>query len=134
MAWQTAAVDSGSPNPGRQRSGHRDSRRFLAEWRFDFPLSVSYCRPEIRFHPSSYVHSVNDFPRFPTAAFPSGPGRLDPRWLGAAALLVLLAAGLARGIYTVGPESVGVIQRFGRFVGTVQAKLPVGLATPPVST
>ena len=60
-------------------------------------------------------------------------GSLDPRWIGWLALLVLLAAGLARGVYTVGPESVGVIQRFGRFVGTVgpglRFKLPFGIDT-----
>ena len=58
---------------------------------------------------------------------------IDPRWIGVVALLALLAAGLARGIYTVGPESVGVIQRFGRFVGTVgpglRFKLPFGIDT-----
>jgi membrane protease subunit HflK len=51
--------------------------------------------------------------------------------LGALALLFL--AGLARGVYTVGPESVGVVQRFGRFVGTVDPglrfKLPFGIDT-----
>ena len=51
--------------------------------------------------------------------------------VAAAALLAL--AGLARGVYTVGPESVGVIQRFGRFVGTVgpglRFKLPFGIDT-----
>ena len=60
-------------------------------------------------------------------------GAIDPRWIGGLALLVLLAAGLARGVYTVGPESVGVIQRFGRFVGTVgpglRFKLPFGIDT-----
>ena len=48
-------------------------------------------------------------------------------------MLVFLGAGLARGIYTVGPESVGVIQRFGRFIGTVgpglRFKLPFGIDT-----
>ncbi len=72
-------------------------------------------------------------PAFGSGTFPTGPGRLDPRWLAAVALLVLLGAGLARGIYTVGPESVGVIQRFGRFVGTVgpglRFKLPFGIDT-----
>jgi membrane protease subunit HflK len=63
---------------------------------------------------------------------PAAPA-IDPRWIGVLALLALLAAGLARGIYTVGPESVGVIQRFGRFVGTVgpglRFKLPFGIDT-----
>ncbi len=58
---------------------------------------------------------------------------VDPRWLGAAALLLLLAVGLARGVYTVGTESVGVIQRFGRYAGTVgpglRFKLPFGIDT-----
>jgi membrane protease subunit HflK len=52
-------------------------------------------------------------------------------WVAAAALGLLLVAGLARGIYTVGTESVGVVQRFGRFVGTtgpgLHLKLPFGI-------
>jgi membrane protease subunit HflK len=55
------------------------------------------------------------------------------KWLVAAAALLLVISGLARGVYTVGPESVGVIQRFGRFVGTVGSglrfKLPFGIDT-----
>ncbi len=54
----------------------------------------------------------------------------------AAALLVALLAGLARGVYTVGPESVGVVQRFGKFIGTVgpglRFKLPFGIDTVTV--
>ncbi len=54
----------------------------------------------------------------------------------AAALLVALIAGLARGVYTVGPESVGVVQRFGKFIGTVgpglRFKLPFGIDTVTV--
>lgn len=76
---------------------------------------------------------MSNRPPFRTPSIPIGPGQLDPRWLGAAALVVLFAAGLARGIYTVGPESVGVIQRFGRFIGTVgpglRFKLPFGIDT-----
>lgn len=71
--------------------------------------------------------------KFASGPFPRGPVRLDPRLIGAAALLLLLAGGLARGVYTVGPESVGVIQRFGRLVGTVgpglRFKLPFGIDT-----
>jgi len=55
------------------------------------------------------------------------------QWLAAAAAGLLLLAGLARGVYTVGPESVGVIQRFGRSIGTVgpglRFKLPFGIDT-----
>ena len=62
-----------------------------------------------------------------------GPGGFDFRGLAALALLALLAAGLARGVYTVGPESVGVVQRFGRFIGTVgpglRFKVPFGVDT-----
>jgi membrane protease subunit HflK len=72
-----------------------------------------------------------EFPQFPRRpALPSGGGISLP-WVAAAALAVLLVAGLARGIYTVGTESVGVIQRFGRFVGTtgpgLHFKLPFGI-------
>jgi membrane protease subunit HflK len=72
-----------------------------------------------------------EFPQFPRRpALPSGGGISLP-WVAAAALAVLLVAGLARGIYTVGTESVGVVQRFGRFVGTtgpgLHFKLPFGI-------
>jgi membrane protease subunit HflK len=60
-------------------------------------------------------------------------GGLPIRWAVGAALAVMLLAGLARGVYTVGPESVGVVQRFGRFIGTVgpglRFKLPFGIDT-----
>ena len=60
-------------------------------------------------------------------------GGLPIRWAIGAALAVMLLAGLARGVYTVGPESVGVVQRFGRFIGTVgpglRFKLPFGIDT-----
>ena len=83
--------------------------------------------------PGTSGSPVNDPRQFRQPQFPSGFGGLDPRWLGGLALLVLLGAGLARGIYTVGPESVGVIQRFGRFIGTVgpglRFKLPFGIDT-----
>jgi membrane protease subunit HflK len=58
-------------------------------------------------------------------------GGLSLPGLAAGAFALLLVAGLARGIYTVGTESVGVIQRFGRFVGTtgpgLHFKLPFGI-------
>jgi membrane protease subunit HflK len=60
-------------------------------------------------------------------------GGIDPRGLALGALALLFLAGLARGVYTVGPESVGVVQRFGRYVGTVDPglrfKLPFGIDT-----
>ncbi len=49
----------------------------------------------------------------------------------AGGIALLAVAGLSRGVYTVGPESVGVIQRFGRSIGTVDPglrfKLPFGI-------
>ncbi len=76
-----------------------------------------------------------DVPRFSnqsrTPGFPAGG--VPIKWLVVTAVAVLLGSGLARGVYTVGPESVGVIQRFGRFVGTVgpglRFKLPFGIDT-----
>jgi len=76
----------------------------------------------------------------PSARFPDDfqlprmpQGGLPVQWLAAVAALLFLGTGLARGIYTVGPESVGVVQRFGRFVGTVgpglRFKLPFGIDT-----
>ena len=76
-----------------------------------------------------------EFPRFPNQPqFPRLPaGGLPLPALFTAALALLLLAGLARGVYTVGPESVGVVQRFGRFIGTtgpgLRFKLPFGIDT-----
>ena len=60
-------------------------------------------------------------------------GGLPIRWAIGAALAMMLLAGLARGVYTVGPESVGVVQRFGGFIGAVgpglRFKLPFGIDT-----
>ena len=77
-----------------------------------------------------------DFPRFPNQSqfprLPAGGGLPLPALL-TAGLALLLVAGLARGVYTVGPESVGVVQRFGRFIGTsgpgLRFKLPFGIDT-----
>jgi membrane protease subunit HflK len=68
----------------------------------------------------------------PFARGPQLPaGGLSLAWLATAALAVILIGGLARGVYTVGAESVGVIQRFGRFIGTagpgLHLKLPFGI-------
>lgn len=76
------------------------------------------------------------FPRIPTF----GPGWGGPKWTDAArgaplvligGLIALTVLSLARCVYTVGPESVAVIQRFGRFVGTadpgLRFRLPFGI-------
>jgi membrane protease subunit HflK len=78
-----------------------------------------------------------EFPRFPNQPqFPRMPplgGGLPLPMLLTAALALLVVGGLARGVYTVGPESVGVVQRFGRFIGTtdpgLRFKLPFGIDT-----
>ena len=61
--------------------------------------------------------------------------QFDPRWarslVSLAAIAVAGLALLSSGVYSVGTESVGVIQRFGRYVGTVDPglrfKLPLGI-------
>ncbi|MEO1992703.1 MAG: FtsH protease activity modulator HflK [Pirellulales bacterium] len=81
-----------------------------------------------------------DFPRFPNASqFPRGPqfpsfgGGLSVSMIIAGIVIVALLGGLARAVYTVGPESVGVVQRWGQFIGTVgpglRFKLPFGIDT-----
>ncbi|MFM8635154.1 MAG: FtsH protease activity modulator HflK [Planctomycetia bacterium] len=64
---------------------------------------------------------------------PSVGGGLPLSMILAGALVVAVVAGLSRGAYTVGPESIGVVQRFGRFIGTVgpglRFKLPFGIDT-----
>ena len=63
------------------------------------------------------------FPRLPSAG----------AWLAplAAVILLGLVSGLFGMVYTVGPESVGVVQRFGRAIKTVNPglrfKLPFGI-------
>jgi membrane protease subunit HflK len=80
----------------------------------------------------SFSPRFPDDPRLPRLPRLPGGG-LPVSWVAAGALVALLLAGLARGVYTVGPESVGVIQRFGRLVGTVgpglRFKLPFGIDT-----
>ena len=75
-----------------------------------------------------------EFPRFPNRPqLPPGGTSVQLPLVLTALLGLLALAGLARGVYTVGPESVGVIQRFGRFIGTVgpglRFKLPFGIDT-----
>jgi membrane protease subunit HflK len=73
-------------------------------------------------------------PRSPFSINRGGnPPSFDVRGLAALAVVAFVVAGLARGVYTVGPESVGVVQRFGKFIGTVgpglRFKLPFGIDT-----
>ncbi|MFM8579428.1 MAG: FtsH protease activity modulator HflK [Planctomycetaceae bacterium] len=79
------------------------------------------------------------FPQFPRIP-PIGGGCNGSNWgrtVGGvplvliAAVVAILGVSLARCFYTVGPESVAVIQRFGRFVGTsdpgLRFRLPFGI-------
>jgi membrane protease subunit HflK len=79
------------------------------------------------------------FPQFPRIP-PLGPGWSGSGWgrsaggvplVLIAAVVGIAAVSLARCFYTVGPESVAVIQRFGRFVGTadpgLRFRLPFGI-------
>jgi modulator of FtsH protease HflK len=72
-------------------------------------------------------------PRQPFSINRGGAPSFDIRGLAALAVVAFVVAGLARGVYTVGPESVGVVQRFGRFIGTtgpgLRFKLPFGIDT-----
>lgn len=56
--------------------------------------------------------------------------RFNPRWLQAGILIVLLLWAALSSFYTVPQESVGVVQRFGKFIGTTNPgahfKLPFG--------
>ena len=57
--------------------------------------------------------------------------RMRWRWLIPLAAVVLVAAGLASSIYTVPADSVGVVQRFGRYSRTtepgIHLKFPLGI-------
>ena len=72
----------------------------------------------------------SDFPGLPPS-FPRLPA--VGAWLAplAAVLLFALVSGLFGMVYTVGPESVGVVQRFGKVIKTVDPglrfKLPFGI-------
>ena len=64
------------------------------------------------------------------ANLPAGAG-WGPLLPALGLLVALVAFGLSSCFYTVGPESVGVVQRFGRYVGAVgpglRFKLPFGI-------
>lgn len=55
----------------------------------------------------------------------------NPLWLAGAPVLVLLAVGIYTCFYTVNPESVAVVQRFGKYIGTepsgLHFKIPYGV-------
>lgn len=73
--------------------------------------------------------SLPDLPQFRSIF--SARGGIPLPLVFTALLSLFVVLGLVRGVYTVGPESVGVIQRFGRYIGTVgpglRYKLPFGI-------
>ena len=59
--------------------------------------------------------------------------QIDPRWsrslVPLAAIVIAGLALLSSSVYSVGAESVGVIQRFGKYTGTVDPGLRFKLKT-----
>ena len=59
------------------------------------------------------------------------PSSLNPRNLGALAVLVVLLIMLATSFYQISPEEMGVVMRFGKFVRTtdpgLHARMPFGI-------
>jgi len=53
------------------------------------------------------------------------------KWIPAAVIILLILSGLRGLIYSIGPDEVGVIQRFGKFIGLsspgLHAKIPFGI-------
>ena len=64
------------------------------------------------------------------------PVRVAPRWLILTPLLLLLIYGLLTSFYTVSPESVAVVQRFGKYQYSANPglhfKLPFGIDTAKI--
>jgi modulator of FtsH protease HflK len=76
-------------------------------------------------------------PAFPnTVNFPRPKFSFSPRWLILAPLAVLLVIGALSCFFTVSPESIAVIQRFGKYTHTAEPglhfKLPYGIDTATI--
>lgn len=71
-----------------------------------------------------------------TVTIGGSPIGFSPRWLILAPLAVILAYGAMSSFYTVSPESVAVVQRFGKFQQTANPglhfKLPFGIDTATI--
>jgi membrane protease subunit HflK len=59
------------------------------------------------------------YPNFPDIRLP----KLNPQLIMLAVIGVVILVGLATSFYTVAPDEVGVIQRFGKFIGTADQGL-----------
>jgi membrane protease subunit HflK len=79
---------------------------------------------------------MNRPPLPPTITIGGSPLRLNPRWLIIAPLVLVLVFGIFSSFYTVSPESVAVVQRFGKYRQTatpgLHFKLPFGIDTATI--
>jgi membrane protease subunit HflK len=75
-------------------------------------------------------------PPLTTITFPRPKLNFSPRWLLTLPLAVFLLIGVFTSFYTVSPESVAVVQRFGKFSYTADRglhfKLPFGIDTATI--
>jgi membrane protease subunit HflK len=71
-----------------------------------------------------------------TITIGGSPLRFNPRWLIIVPSVLLLVFGTLSAVYTVSPESVAVVQRFGKYRGTADPglhfKLPFGIDTATI--
>lgn len=72
----------------------------------------------------------------PTITIGGSPLRFSPRWFIFAPLVLVLVFGILSAVYTVSPESVAVVQRFGKYQQTatpgLHFKLPFGIDTATI--
>lgn len=70
--------------------------------------------------------------RYPNEGMPKFPTKM-PAWLIPAIIGLLILSGAGTFVYEVGPDQVGVIQRFGKYIRTTNPglhfKLPFGIET-----
>ena len=68
--------------------------------------------------------------------FPRPHHKLPRRWVLAAPLILVLLVGAFTSFYTVSPESVAVVQRFGKYLATAEPglhfKIPFGVDTATI--
>lgn len=71
-----------------------------------------------------------------TSNFGGPPMRFAPRWLSFAPLAIILIYGILTSFYTVSPEAVAIIQRFGKYTRTANPglhfKIPFGIDTATI--
>jgi membrane protease subunit HflK len=79
---------------------------------------------------------MNPPPLTRTVTIGGSPIRFVPRWLILAPLAIVLIYGILSTFYTVSPESVAVVQRFGKYRQTAEPglhfKIPFGIDTATI--